>query len=751
MYGCLFLGLMDEPSLKFLSAKVNLLNKLHSARVVRITRTGDFFVQKFDRIGIQRKMPDNCKMFTHRSFTILALLWGLSHSLSCAEPLLSLPAGILTNAAQVRALDAKEAARHLPVHLRGVVIGEAEPGGNGFALQDETSGIYLTRSSDEVARLHPGDEIEVTGTSDPGSFAPSVIVTTMRKLGVKPLPEPRKITFGELLSGRFEAQWVELVGIVRYCEPSPNDPRKLRIELATGEGRLVLRWNVPKVPAPLVDAEIRVRGVCYYLANKNRQLLSPMLAIPHDVRIQIETPAPADPFSEPLHALDSLMHFAPDGSYGHRVHVRGVVTRYQPGEFIFIRDGELALRVQTSQWGELKPGDKVEISGFPKEGNYSPMLEESIFRKQASEVPPPPVRLEKLADAGRLDANLVELDGILDKQYPSWAEFFEFHTDTGMNFQALLRNDEKKTVSSLPAGGRFKVVGICSTDRGSYGLSSGLSEPGSFQILLRSMNDLTLINPPPWWTRQRTIRALAATIGISVCGCVAIVFLAGRRLREQEGRRLAAENEFALLFTERNRMAREIHDTLAQGLGSISIHVEFLKNRLKESPPEIIKHLEITRDLVRHSLADARNAIWDMRAQALQEGDLVSALDTTMKQLTEGSTISARLTVTGQPRRISSPMENDLLHIGQEALCNAIKHAGAKKIELNLDFGKDEICLSVTDDGCGFAPEQSPPRTDSFGIIGMKERVQQLRGQLLVQSSLGAGTQILATVPTSGT
>jgi signal transduction histidine kinase len=683
---------------------------------------------------------------------ILHLLLSLAGTASYAQLQAVTANAALTNAAQVRALDPKEAARHLPVHICGVVIGEAEPGGNGFALQDETAGIYLTSSSNAVARLHPGDEIEVIGTSDPGSFAPSVIATVLRKLGVKPLPEPRKITFEELLSGRFEAQWVEIVGIVRYCEPSPNDPRKMHIELATGGGRLVLRWNVPKAPARLVDAEIRVRGVCYYLANKNRQLLSPMLAIPHDVRIQIETPAPTDPFSEPLRALDSLMHFAQDGSYGHRVHVRGVVTRYQSGEFIFIRDGELALRVQTTQWGDLKPGEEVEISGFPKEGNYSPMLEEAVFRKQASGLPPPPVRLEKLVDAGRLDANLVELEGILDKQYPSWAEFFNFHTDTGMNFQAVLRYDEKKTVpTKLPAGGRFKVVGICSTERGTYGLSSGLSEPRSFQILLRSLNDLALINPPPWWTRQRTIRALAATIGISVCGCVAIVFLARRRLREQETRRLAAENEFALIFIERNRMAREIHDTLAQGLGCISIHLEFIKNRLQEAPPEIIKHLEITRDLVRHSLADARNAIWDMRSQALQDGDLVSALDTKMKQLTEGSNVSVRLIVTGQPRRIYPALENDLLHIGEEALCNAVKHAHAKKIELSLDFGKDEICLSVTDDGCGFAPEQSPLRMDSFGIIGMRKRVQQLHGQLLVQSSFGAGTQILATVPTSGT
>jgi signal transduction histidine kinase len=690
----------------------------------------------------------SAKMFFRFSFIILLLLCRASGGLSHAQSVNNV---VLTNAVQVRTLDAKAAGRHFPVHLRGVVTGEDEPGGNGFAMQDETSGIYLTAAAEVVAQLHPGDEIEVIGSSDPGWFAPSVVVKTMQKLGVKPLPRARRVSFEELLSGQFEAQWVELTGIVRLCEPSPNDLRKLRIELATGGGRLVIRWNVAQTPAPLVDARIRVRGVCYYLANQNRQLLGPMIAIPHDVPIQIEIPPPADPFSEPLHSLDSLMNFAQEGSYGHRVHVQGVVTRCQPGESIFIRDNGLGLRIQTGQPGELQPGDKVEVLGFPKLGNYSPILEDAIFRKLSGGPPPLPVRPEKPENAGALDANLVELEGVFDRHSTSWAEFFDFHTDTGMNFEAMLRNDERKVLSAnIPVGGRFKVVGICSLDRSWTGLTSGLSQPRMFQIVLRSLDDLTLISPPPWWTRQRIIRALTVAVGIVLLACAGIMLVARRRLREKDARRLAAEREFALLFAERNRVAREIHDTLAQGLGGISIHLEFIKNRLNDAPPEITRHLEITRELVRSGLADARNAIWDMRSQALQEGDLVSALDATLKQLTEGSAMSGCITVTGRPRRISPMMENDLLHIGQEALCNAVKHAQAKKIELEIGFGEDEIRLSVKDDGRGFSTEKSPPRTDSFGIIGMRERVQQLRGQLLVQSSLGRGTQILATVPTSG-
>jgi signal transduction histidine kinase len=139
-----------------------------------------------------------------------------------------------------------------------------------------------------------------------------------------------------------------------------------------------------------------------------------------------------------------------------------------------------------------------------------------------------------------------------------------------------------------------------------------------------------------------------------------------------------------------------------------------------------------------------------MRSQALQDGDLISALDSTLKQLTEGSPVTGRLTVSGRPRRISPMIENELLHIGQEALCNAVKHAQAKTIELDLDFGEGEIHLAVKDDGCGFSSDKAPPRTDSFGLIGMHERVQRLHGRLVVESSFEAGTHILATVPTAG-
>ena len=185
---------------------------------------------------------------------------------------------VLTNVSQVRTLSAADASKHPPVRLRGVVLGEAEPGGDGLAIQDDSFSIYLRGSPSTIARLHPGDLVEVEGAADPGEFAPFVRARTIRKVGSAPVPEPRRVTYEELISGVLDAQWVEVSGIVRYYQSSP-DRRKCRLELATGGGRLQVRINRPLQKQAMVDTRIRLRGVCYYLVNKNRQTLRPLRVI----------------------------------------------------------------------------------------------------------------------------------------------------------------------------------------------------------------------------------------------------------------------------------------------------------------------------------------------------------------------------------------------------------------------------------------------------------------------------------------
>jgi signal transduction histidine kinase len=279
---------------------------------------------------------------------------------------------------------------------------------------------------------------------------------------------------------------------------------------------------------------------------------------------------------------------------------------------------------------------------------------------------------------------------------------------------------------------------------------SGVWEPDSFSLLIRSVADLTVLESPPWWTPAHVILILGAVIGglLLVTGVVAL--LARRRLNEQERQRAMAEAEFTAILSERNRVAREIHDTLAQGLVATSVQLRLAKKTSGSSPESLAQHLDAAQQLVRSSLEEARKSIWNMRSQVLETGDLASALQGILKQMADGSELKTAFEIKGQARRLAPVIESNLLRMGQEAITNAAKHAQAKNLQVRLEFGEKQFCLVVADDGKGFDPASPPPSDGGFGLVGMRERAAELKGELKVRSSPGQGTEIKFAVPLTG-
>jgi len=206
--------------------------------------------------------------------------------------------------------------------------------------------------------------------------------------------------------------------------------------------------------------------------------------------------------------------------------------------------------------------------------------------------------------------------------------------------------------------------------------------------------------------------------------------------------------QFAAVLAERSRMARDIHDTLAQGFVGISLQIEAVGKMLDESPQSAKQHLDLAQSMVTHSLAEARRTVWDLRAQALEQADLATALSEAARRMTSGTPTRAVFNVTGAQRPLPATVENNLLRIGQEAMTNAMKHAQAKSLRVELAFEPKQIKLRVQDDGCGFdAQNGAASRDGHFGLIGMRERAERLRGKLTVESRPGAGTEIKVTAP----
>ena len=208
------------------------------------------------------------------------------------------------------------------------------------------------------------------------------------------------------------------------------------------------------------------------------------------------------------------------------------------------------------------------------------------------------------------------------------------------------------------------------------------------------------------------------------------------------------EGQFAAVLGERTRIAREIHDTLAQGFAGISVQLELVARLLIKAPEAAKPHLDQARQLVRSSLDEARRSVWALRSQALENSDLPSALSAAVKQLLADTSIQSQVEVTGTYRALNQTIEDNLLRIGQEAITNAIKHARAQHLRIELNYVRDRVKLRVQDDGCGFDRSQQSPN-GHFGLVGMRERVTQMGGQLIVNSRPNAGTEIIVEVPLS--
>ncbi len=219
--------------------------------------------------------------------------------------------------------------------------------------------------------------------------------------------------------------------------------------------------------------------------------------------------------------------------------------------------------------------------------------------------------------------------------------------------------------------------------------------------------------------------------------CAALLGLACWGLYRLRVRQMQAR--FSAVLAERNRIAREIHDTLAQGFAGISVQLESVNETMIDSPGVAKNHLDKARTLVRTSLAEARRSVWDLRSTLLEEDDLAEALARIAQQLSAAG--AAEVEVTGDRRRLSAAIENNLLHIGREALTNAVKHAYASRIRVEINFEKELVRVRVRDDGRGF-DTLSSNGAGGFGLISMRERAEQIGANLSIESAPGEGTEV---------
>ena len=222
--------------------------------------------------------------------------------------------------------------------------------------------------------------------------------------------------------------------------------------------------------------------------------------------------------------------------------------------------------------------------------------------------------------------------------------------------------------------------------------------------------------------------------------------LAHHVMMATHGAELAEQRRHAVLLKERTRMARDIHDTLAQGFTGVIVQLDTSIEALRDEEPEAAaKHILRARELARASLSEARRSVHALRPEALEKAAFPDALRATITNTAAGTSLLADFQLKGEPRQLQPDVEENLLRIGQEALTNALKHASATKFLALLSFDSDAVRLELRDNGKGF--DTDSVNGGGIGLIGMRERADQIGATLAVTSKPGKGTRITAVSP----
>jgi signal transduction histidine kinase len=655
----------------------------------------------------------------------------------------------LSRAIDIRMLPYERSLEKLPVDLTAT-IGFVESGGTAF-VQDDTAGTHLhfkpTRND-----LHVGDHVRIQGTTTAGLYFPGVDVTELQILGHGAPPSAAPASYDDLATGRFHYQRVIVEGLGRTL--TPLDEKRSLLRLAIGSRVLEVRVDAPLETAPsLIDARLRITALAAGGINDRRQLVFPYIRVT-DWNDVVITKAALPLEALPITSVVTLLQFGAADEPHHRARIRGTVLAAFSDGRVFLRDAtpppppretpkdaqpkppqspSIAIRLMSAV--NLTPGHRAEIIGFPIMAGFSASLADALVLATEPDASPAPavVSLKEFQD-GSHDADLVHLTtpAVLNDFFRS-ADGFELRlTSNGIPLRAFLL---QSNAPEFEIGTSVELTGIClvesSTDKGFR------SQAERASLLLRSADDIQVVHSAPFWTAGRLVIASSILAGLVL---LAFIWIAAQR--RQIGV-LSSRIVQQATLDERQRIAREFHDTLEQELTGLSLRLDAATTRPLEDKARTL--IETSRSLVSRIQSEARNLVADLRDTA-QLHDLFSALREIQTRMPPNAP-ALQLDLHPIPP-ITGPVSHHLRMIAQEAITNALKHAQATELTLHLSSTGDMLTLSISDNGQGLtASAVTTGQPGHFGCMGIRERCRKINANVDWQSQPKQGTIVTVRLP----
>ena len=693
----------------------------------------------------------------------LALIAGLTmlENSRAAEP------DALTTVEEIRALTPDQAELHLPVELEGTVIYYDGIDDHAF-LQDPTGSIFfrpgrILRGEEEQLALL--DSIRIKGVTIQGMFSPSVAglqaaektsapdlipPVEITKLGKAERTTPPIVTGQDIFSGTYHDQLVRIRGTVRAVEVTDY----------FGEGRLVLKLSVRRVPGLLrvempsyrnnpvlfVDAPCEITGIVAGGGDEQGRLHDVRILVPSPSDIQFDPAALGQGFSQAPREPGEIMKYdasrssGPDG----RVRVDGVVTYAIPGEGFYLGHRNEGLWIQSLQVGAVTSGDKVQVLGHPTQDGQRILLEDAIYKVVGQNVAMPAIPITAgEAASGKFSSSLVSIEGELLDEVTQGTERILFLAASGRRFTTKITMSSFLDLPPAPvAGSWIQVTGILEPGVQIRGIASNVS---AFSLLARDSADIVVIRSPSWFTADRLKVLQLVTLSVVFFGVLWLWLL--RRQVTHQSQLIEIQTAERTLIEERQRIARELHDTLEQQLAGVRYHLNALNQWAKDAPASVGQAIAATRAMLDHSRAEMRRSVFELRSPILEQKGLIGAIQQTMGTIAPAGIPLIEIRVEGKERRLERRTEFHLMRVVQEAITNAVKHAEASLIEATFTFAENSLRIDVEDDGKGFdATQPSSSESTKFGMLGIRERLNKIQGEMSIKSQIGEGTTVTITV-----
>ena len=613
----------------------------------------------------------------------------------------------------------------------------------GLFLFNGESGIYVQPKNSWPKTIRLGSWIRVQGVAVEGIYYPIVRAEEVSvEMIDSPLSEAAEFDPNSFYDPTIDSQWIQTSGLIIDYDSFPErDHIMLEIEVFGYQASIQIPYSKENLmnASAFMFQSVRFQGVACVQVNNRRQMTGRIFYISSmdDLEI-IESEARMNP------SVFTVDHFLNGNvEINNYVTVDGVIAHVDEKN-LYLQDGVHHLQVRIKERLDFCVGDKVRISGYAWSQPISRGLRaiEVVKLDIDQTVKPIEVPFSELRDPqynhalARVNAWVVDI-----------GKSFGGGTGSVVQSSLLCRSGEDVFECKVPSSvveSKVVEIGMQLQLTGLVHLEQMRDVPWRFSIdrmwlQLRSLDDIVVLAEAPWLTTQRLTYMIAVMVG--VIGVTLFFVITLRKTVRRQTELIGSQIRHKSIMSERQRIARELHDNLDQGLAGIALQLSSSIKLFERDVKAGLKGMQRIQEMLIYCSEESRNAILELRGGWLEKMNVSDAIRQFASILEEQYPITITVSVEGITTRFERYAERQIFSIAKEAMTNACKHAKAEHIDVRLKYAEDQFLLLVTDDGIGF--KDNPfYKSGHFGLLGMEERANRINGKLLINDAEHAGVQI---------